>query len=262
MLAENNERIYLQPISVARLLMSSALPTVQPADPCEPLCAVAVAVKSPPSRKVANAGTAEIANSITHGLGLALSLVAVAVLMIAARHCDFWQLLACGIYAATMVSVYAASTLSHIIQQPRLQHFFRMVDQGCIYLFIVGTFTPIAAAYLREGNWWILLSAMWTIALAGFFSKVVLVHRIDGASVAIPVLLGWMPLLGGRPMLELVPAVVVWWVVAGGVCYTVGTLFLMFDHRHRYLHAVWHLFVIAGSACHFWAILRYVVPAA
>ncbi len=103
---------------------------------------------------------------------------------------------------------------------------------------------------------------MWAIALAGFLSKVVFVHRIDGASVAIPVLLGWMPLLGGRPMLECVPAEVVGWVLAGGACYTVGTLFLMSDHRHRYLHAVWHLFVMAGSACHFWAIVRYTIPAA
>ncbi len=241
--------------------MTAAMPTVEPAESCESVCA-AVLTAEGGSQNCVEIATAEIANFITHGLGLLLSVAASVVLMYAARHGDFWQQSACAVYAATMISVYAFSTLSHLIQKRRLQLLFRMLDQGCIYLFIVGTFTPIAATFLREGNWWILLTAMWAIALSGFLSKVVFVHRIEGASVAIPVLLGWMPLLGGRPMLAYVPAQVVWWVLAGGACYTVGTLFLMSDHRHRYLHAVWHLFVIAGSACHFWAILRYTIPAA
>src|SRR5690606_15959226 len=93
-----------------------------------------------------------------------------------------------------------------------------------------------------------------------FISKVLMVHRIDCASVAVPVLLGWMPLLGGPSLLEVVPAPVLWWMLAGGICYTLGTLFLIFDHRHDFLHSVWHLMVIAGTACHFVAIYGYTLP--
>ncbi len=213
---------------------------------------------------IASAGrlnATEIANSITHGFGLLLSLIAAGVLLRAAGAGDGWQFAACAVYAATMVGVYAASTASHLFWQPRMNHFFRMLDQGCIYLFIAGTFTPIAATFLRGGTWWILLAAMWTIAVAGFVSKLFLRHRIDCASVAIPLLLGWLPLMGGKAMLELIPTPVLWWMLAGGVCYTVGTLFLMNDTRHRYLHAAWHLWVIAGTACQFWAILRFTLPA-
>jgi hemolysin III len=202
--------------------------------------------------------TAEIANSITHGLGLVFSVLAGIVLLIAVRHADFWRLAACAIYSATMIAVYVASACSHIFSRPRARQFFRMLDQGCIYLFIAGSFTPVVAAYLRDGWWLMLLAAMWLVALVGFFSKIVLVHRIENVSTAIPVILGWMPLLGGRAMLDAIPAGLVWWMLAGGLCYTLGTLFLISDHRHRYLHAVWHLWVIAGTACQFWAIYHYV----
>jgi hemolysin III len=206
---------------------------------------------------------AEWANTITHGLGLLLSLVAAPVLLLeAARRGDALQFAACAIYVSTMVAVYATSTCSHVFCTPRLRQLFRMLDQGFIYLFIAGTFTPIAATYLRAGSWWILPAAIWTVALSGFVSKVWLVHRIDCASVVVPVLLGWMPLTGGPALLEVIPAGLVWWMLAGGICYTAGTLFLMCDHRHHYLHAVWHLFVIAGSACHFFAIWRYTLPTA
>jgi hemolysin III len=164
------------------------------------------------------------------------------------------------VYSVTMVAVYAFSTASHVFGQPRVRHAFRMLDQGCIYLFIAGTFTPIAAAFLRGGPWWMLLAAIWIVALGGFISKVLLNHRINNVSSIIPLILGWMPLLGGTPMLALVPVAVRWWMLAGGVCYTVGVLFLIYDHRHRYLHAVWHLWVMAGTACHFWAILHYTLP--
>ncbi len=234
------------------------------ADPVEALEANDSASLTMPSDSLV-AGTlnaTEIANSITHGLGFVLSLIAAAVLLSAVQNVDGWRYAAFAIYVGTMVAVYAASTASHLFWQPRLNQFLRMLDQGCIYLFIAGSFTPIAATFLRGGTWWILLAAMWAIAVAGFVSKIFLQHRIDRASVIIPVLLGWMPLMGGKAMLELIPSSVVWWMLAGGMCYTLGTLFLLNDTRHRYLHAVWHLWVIAGTACQFWAILRFVAPVA
>ena len=209
-----------------------------------------------------SAATAEVANTITHGLGFLLSLVAAVVLIGQAGHTDTWQFTACVVYLATMIAVYGASTASHAFQQPRVNHFFRMLDQGCIYLFIAGTFTPVAAMFLRNGAWWALLAAMWAIAAGGFASKMFLQHRIDCASVAIPALLGWLPLVCGPGIVNRVPAAVLWWMLAGGVCYMLGTIFLMNDRRHRYLHAVWHLWVIAGSACQFWAIFQYALPTA
>ncbi|HEY2827251.1 MAG TPA: hemolysin III family protein [Pirellulales bacterium] len=206
--------------------------------------------------------TAEVANAITHGLGFVFSVFAAVVLLHAAAAVDMWQWTAVFIYAVTMVAVYAASTASHVFSQPKLRHFFRMLDQGCIYLFIAGTFTPIAAAFLRVGPWWILLAAIWIIAIGGFLSKVAFNHRVNNSSAIIPLVLGWLPLAGGWTMLQLVPIEVRWWVLAGGVCYSIGILFLISDHRHRYLHAMWHLWVIAGTACHFWAILNYTLPAA
>jgi hemolysin III len=206
--------------------------------------------------------TAEVANTITHGLGFLLSLVAAVVLIGQAGHTDTWQFTACVVYVATMIAVYGASTASHAFQHPRVNHFFRMLDQGCIYLYIAGTFTPVAAMFLRDGAWWALLAAMWAIAAGGFASKMFLQHRIDCASVAIPALLGWLPLVCGPGILNRVPVAVLSWMLAGGVCYMLGTIFLINDRRHRYLHAVWHLWVIAGSACQFWAIFQYTLPAA
>jgi hemolysin III len=206
----------------------------------------------------------EIANSITHGLGFLLSVAAGVILIHSAAVAGStgWRWASVLIYSGTMIAVYAASTASHVAWQPRARHLFRMLDQGFIYLFIAGTFTPIAAYFLASGHWWILLSAIWLVAIAGFVSKVLLNHRINNVSSLIPLLLGWLPLAGGSSMLQLVPIEVRWWMLAGGICYTVGILFLIYDHRHRYLHAVWHLWVIAGTACHFWAILHYTLPAA
>jgi hemolysin III len=205
---------------------------------------------------------AELANSITHGLGLLLSLIAAPILLTAAWRGDAWQFAACVVYSATMIAVYAASTASHWFCRPWLRHFFRVVDQGCIYLFIAGTATPIIATFLRGGYWWMLPAAMWAVAIGGFISKVWMVHRIDCASVVVPLLLGWMPLLGGTALFDALPAGLLWWMLAGGICYMAGIFFLTFDHRHDFMHSGWHLLVIAGTACHFFAIMHYALPVA
>jgi hemolysin III len=205
----------------------------------------------------------EIANSITHGVGLALSLVgAVALVMIAARTGDTRDLIGCLVYAASLVAVYAASTLSHLFWQPRLRRLFRMLDQGCIYLLIAGTYTPLALRYLRDGYWWVLLATMWTIAIVGFCSKVFLAHRVEAVSTIAYVVMGWLPVLAARQLIAITPSRCLWMMLIGGLCYTVGTLFLTFDRRALYLHAVWHICVIAGSAVHYFAILQYALPGA
>lgn len=200
----------------------------------------------------------EVVNSLTHGLGLALSVVGVTYLLAAAAaNGDRWQLGGCAVYGASLVSVYVASTLSHIFQQPRLRRLFRIADQALIFLLIAGTFTPIAMSYLRFGPWWILFGCVWAVALAGFISKAIFVHRIETVSTVAHVFLGWLPALSIKPMLELAPNALLGWMAAGGILYTAGTFFLHRDERVPYFHAVWHVCVIAGSALHYWGILLY-----
>ena len=203
----------------------------------------------------------ELVNSITHALGLVLSIVGTAVLLDrVARYSDSLQVVGVSIYGATLVALYAASTLSHSFVRPRLRHFFRTVDQVCIFLLIAGTFTPIALAYFRGGWWWALFLAVWGLTLGGIFFKLFFT-RLQSVSVSAYVLLGWLPIVAIKPIVQIVPGAVLGWVVAGGLLYTLGTLFLMRDDRVPYFHATWHVFVIAASACHYYAILCLVPTA-
>lgn len=205
----------------------------------------------------------EIANSITHGVGLALSLVAsVALLMSAAQEGDPWRLGGCAIYAATFMGVYLFSTLSHMFYHPGRRRLFRTLDQAFIYLFIVGTFTPFVTTYLRTAYGWTLLAAMWSVALFGFVSKVAFQHRVEGVTSWLYVGLGWATALAAPPLLGVVDSSALALMVLGGLCYTAGLIFWHFDSKVPFFHAVWHVAVLLGSALHFTAILYYVhVPA-
>ena len=201
----------------------------------------------------------EFVNSMTHGIGLVFSIVGSVILVyFAVYKGDAWRVAGCGVYATCLVAMYMASMFSHIFSRPELKHWFRTLDQACIYLLIVATYTPFALAYLRSGWWWLFLGWMWTVALLGFFSKMLFAHRVEAVSIWIYVVLGWMPLLAGIPLVELVPATALWWMLIGGLFYTIGTVFLALDERVIHFHAVWHIFVIAGSACHFFSILFFV----
>lgn len=205
----------------------------------------------------------EIANSITHGAGVALSVVGAIVLVaLAVQRGGPREIIGCAVYGLTLVGVYTASTLSHVYQEPRLKRRFRMLDQAMIYLLIAGTFTPVSLVYLQGGYWWVLFTAMWVVAAVGFFSKMILAHRVDSVAIALYVLMGWMPALAAKPMIATVPSGLLWLMAAGGVLYTVGTLFLAFDRKAVYMHATWHIFVIAASAVHYYAVLEYAIPAA
>ncbi len=201
-------------------------------------------------------------NFLTHALGLLLSLAAAVVLMRAVWNCgDRPLIIGCGVYAASLVAVYGASTLSHAFHRPRLRHLFRTLDQVCIFFLIAGSFTPWALTYYREGWGAVLLSALWVLALCGAMFKL-LVKGLNNVATAGYVLLGWLPILATKQILERVPPAALAWLVGGGVLYTLGTWFLSRDIRFPYFHAVWHLFVIAASACHFAGVMLYVVPSA
>ncbi|HIF31160.1 MAG: hemolysin III family protein [Pirellulaceae bacterium] len=203
----------------------------------------------------------EAANTLTHGLGFLLSVIgAIAMTICVVRDGDSWRILGCLTFSASLVTVYAMSTLSHSCSASKPKRRFQALDQGFIYLLIVSTHTSFSLAFLRTPPWWIFLAIMWTIALLGFLSKILWAHRVDGIAVWIYVALGWMPVASVFSLVGAVSAIGLWWMLVGGLCYTVGTAFLIFDSRGRYFHAIWHLFVMAGSACHFFVILIFVAP--
>ena len=203
----------------------------------------------------------EFANCLTHGGGLLLAMVGAAILFNAvAENANDALRLGCWIYALALVAVYAVSILSHLFENTARRRFFRSLDQGVIFLFIAGNFTPFAIAYLHDETRWILLAIMWVAALIGFCSKVFWGHRVESTAVTHYLVLGWLPVTAIKPILQSLPTNDIIWCVAGGLCYTVGTVFLTFDTKVRYFHALWHLFVIAGSYCHFLVIVDYVIP--
>ena len=203
--------------------------------------------------------TEELANAVTHGAGLMLAIVGAIVLISNSFvQGDAYRVVGCSVFAMTLIAVYAASTLSHAPLGPRLRNVFRSLDQASIYLLIAGTCMPFAAAYLRTGWWCVFFGFMWTVALGGFVSKILFSHRVEAVAIWSYLLLGWMPIATIPSLVDAVPAAALWWMLVGGLCYTCGTLFLVHDNRHPLFHAVWHLFVIAGSTCHFMTILFFV----
>lgn len=199
-------------------------------------------------------------NVLTHGLGTVLSLIGTVILLSRvdfSENTGLW--FACVVYGLALICVYLNSTLSHLVRTPSVRRRFRQLDQAFIYLLIVATYTPFAWVYLRTPFWFGLVSLMWLLALAGFVSKLWVAHRVDSVSVISYVALGWMPLLGGVSLFRDVPLGAVGGIVAGGVLYTIGTLFLVNDRKIWYFHGIWHLFVIAGSAVHWWTTMQYVV---
>ncbi len=202
----------------------------------------------------------ELVNAITHGIGLALAAVGSLVLMTGVAPLGNNQLAAgCAAYLFTLVAVYAMSTVSHTVTQPKWRMLFRQLDQGFIYLLIVGTYTPFSLAYLHGAFWNALLAFMWCFALAGFASKAIFAHRIETGSIIPYLFLGWMSIIALPTIWQVAPPQVFMLIFAGGMCYTIGTFFLLNDTKVRHFHAAWHLWVIAGSTTHFMALLLYVV---
>lgn len=198
----------------------------------------------------------ELANFVTHGLGLLWSIPAAALLivMVASRGPQP-VLLACIVYGASLVGLYAASTLSHAFYTPKRRRFYQSLDQAFIYLLIAGTFTPFNVIYAAPGwNW--LLPTMWVLAFAGA-GLVFYTRDYRGLPKVIPyVLFGWFPAMQVPHVMASAPASVVFWLVLGGVMYTLGTIFLLNDHRVRYFHALWHALVLGASISHYMSIFE------
>jgi hemolysin III len=201
----------------------------------------------------------EVAHSVTHGIGL-LGAVAglVLLLVLAAATRDPWRITACAIYASTLVLLYGTSTLYHALSATRARDVFRVLDHSAIYLLIAGTYTPFALVSLR-GPWgWTLLAIVWSLALAGVTMKAVFGARWPIISTALYIAMGWVVIIAVKPLVAHVPPAGIAWLVAGGLAYTGGVVFYAWT-KLRYSHAIWHLFVLAGSVCHYIAVVLYVV---
>ena len=199
----------------------------------------------------------EIANSISHGLGLVLALVAVPVLVLSAmRAGNVRFLIGVIVFGATMVLLYLASTLYHSTTHDAAKHWFRLFDHTAIFLLIAGTYTPFALGVLR-GPWgWSMLAAVWTLAIVGITLKIIARTRHSRISIVLYVLMGWLAVVATKPILELIPLPGILLILAGGIAYTGGLAFFA-AHRIKYNHFIWHLFVIAGTICHYFAVLWY-----
>jgi len=199
----------------------------------------------------------EIANSLSHGLGFLATVAAFPVLVMAAQQRgDTAAIVGASVFATTMVLLYLVSTLFHALPRCRAKRVFQILDHSAIYLLIAGTYTPFTLGVLR-GDWgWTLFGLVWGMAVAGTVLKALGGVRYTTLSTWTYLAMGWLVVIAAKTVWTLVPGWGLFWLVAGGVAYTAGAVFFMAE-RIRYFHFVWHLFVVAGTACHFIAVLRY-----
>ena len=199
---------------------------------------------------------------LTHGLGAALSAAGLVVLVtLSSLRGDAWRIAATAIFGATLVLLYASSTLYHSFRDERTKRLLRKFDHAAIFLLIAGTYTPFLLVNLR-GPWgWSLFGVIWALAVAGVALKFRFTGRFRVGSTLLYIGMGWLVVIALRPMQGAVPAAALWLLLAGGLCYTVGTVFYLWK-RLPYHHAVWHLFVLGGSACHFFSVYAAVIPRA
>ncbi len=202
----------------------------------------------------------DLANSLTHGLGLLLSLIGAPVLItLAARSGNLWHVMSCSIYGASSIILYVASTLYHTIPLPDFKRLLRTIDHAAIYIMIAGTYTPFLLITLHGELGWTLFALLWGMALAGIVFKIFFIGRFRILSTLGYLGMGWLAVIVIKPLLAHIPFAGFMWILAGGLAYSWGVIFYAWKSL-PYNHAIWHLFVLAGSVCHYFAILLYVLP--
>jgi hemolysin III len=203
----------------------------------------------------------EIANSLSHGLAMLLSIGAFPVLVReASLRGGTADVVAASLFAGTMILLYAVSTLYHALPAGRAKVWLNRLDHAAIYLFIAGSYMPFVFGVLRGAWGWTLFGVVWAAALLGLASKLLDWLRHPLWSTGLYVAMGWVVLIAAVPLVEAISTAGLMWLVAGGAAYTAGALVFLLDSKVRYAHFVWHLFVMAGSACHFCAALWHAVP--
>ncbi|MDD4310336.1 MAG: hemolysin III family protein [Candidatus Cloacimonetes bacterium] len=198
----------------------------------------------------------EIANAITHGTGVGLSIAALVILVVfAAKQSDTWKVVSFSIYGASMIAMYLASTLYHSFPQDKVKRFFRILDHCSIFLLIAGTYTPITIGTMRGGWGWTLFGVIWGLAILGINLKIFALRKLKTVSIIVYILMGWIVVIAIKPLLSAAPASFLGWMLAGGLAYTLGIVFYA-AKRMPYHHSVWHLFVLGGSTFHFIGMLQ------
>lgn len=197
-------------------------------------------------------------NSFTHLIGVGLSVTGLVLLLnVANAQADIWKLISFSVYGSMLVLLYLSSTLYHSVRG-RAKLWLQKLDHAAIYLLIAGTYTPFTLVTLHgPWGWWI-FGINWGLAVLGIVQEFVLGKRTRALSMFIYLAMGWMVLVAIKPLLSVLPLAGFWWLGAGGLFYTVGIIFYLLDERMRHAHGIWHLFVLAGSACQYWCVLNYV----
>lgn len=202
----------------------------------------------------------EVANSITHGIGIVLAIAALCILTaFASLYGNIWHIVSVSVYGTTLILLYTASTLYHSVQESRIKSYLRILDQTAIYLLIAGTYTPFTLVNLR-GSWgWWLFVIIWGIAVLGIVLQTIPRGRWRVVTLSLYVGMGWAIIVAIKPLFQSVATGGLVLLFSGGVAYTAGILFYIWKNL-KFHHAVWHLFVLAGSILHFFAVLFYVIP--
>ena len=201
-------------------------------------------------------------NSISHLVGAVLALIGLgALLTVSIQSGDPWQIIGFSVFGVTLVLLYTMSTLYHSFNPPGLKRAFMVFDHVAVYLLIAGTYTPFMLVSLRDGNGWLMLGIVWVLALVGILSELFLSGRaVKFGQMTIYLGMGWACSLDYAGLRAALPGVGIVWLAAGGIFYTVGVVFYVLDlfKKLKHAHGIWHFFVLAGSLCHFVAIIGYV----
>ena len=198
----------------------------------------------------------EIANSVSHGIGIGLAVAGVTLLIVfGAIYGTVWHIVSFSVFGASMITLYVASTLYHGVKKPRLKAKLNKFDHSAIYLLIAGSYTPIALVSLRGWVGWTIFGLIWTLAIAGIIYKIWFYSsRWRILSTWLYVVMGWLVIIAIVPVIRNVPTTSLWFMLAGGLSYTTGVIFFLY-HKVPFFHLVFHLFILGGSVCHFFAFL-------
>jgi hemolysin III len=202
----------------------------------------------------------EVMNAVTHGIGTLLAVAGLVLLIVLAYlHGDFWHIVSFSIYGTTLVLLYLASTLYHSFTNERVKRIFKILDHSAIYLLIAGTYTPFTLVPLHGVLGWTIFGLVWGFAIVGIALKVFFTGRFKIISTLCYLGMGWFIVFAIKPLIDTVPALGMTWLLVGGLFYTLGSIFYLWK-RIPYNHAIWHLFVLAGSISHFIAVFFYILP--
>jgi len=200
----------------------------------------------------------EISHSITHGIGAALSIAGLVIsVVMAARTGETIKVVSFAIFGTSMTILYTASTLYHAFTHEKVKNLFRYLDHTSIFLLIAGTYTPIALILLKGAWGWTLFGLAWGLAILGILYQMLFLNKYKWISISIYLGMGWIAIFAIKPLIELMPFGLFAWILGGGLFYTLGTIFYL--KEIKYFHFIWHLFVIAGTVCHFFGLIFYLV---